>query len=187
MAGSRQPQRSIIDAILDQVEDKPSSAPKTSELFRAEALDHLDLASDVDSRLKLVSRQSWIAILSVGLMLTCGLVWAALMPSKTTIAATGRVDSQGQMVLVVPESQAQAIAPGMKVEISGTNTGSVTSLGVPVWSSEIRDQLMLALPEGQPVVPVLVKSEQQLAPGTPVTTKIVIHQASVLSHLLDRS
>lgn len=187
VAGPRQEPRSVIGAILDQVEARAEAAPKASELFRAQALEHLDVAADVDARLTLVSRRSWLAIATIGLVLSCGIVWAALTPSIGAVEAKGRVDGDGRVVLALPESQSLGIVPGTPVRIPGGPDATVVEVEAPEWPAAARDELMIPIDDGEPVVRVVAAPGSPLPAGTLLTARVVTDESTVLRRLLDRS
>ncbi|MCZ2111238.1 MAG: hypothetical protein LC118_16985 [Dehalococcoidia bacterium] len=188
VTGPRQEPRSIIDAILDQVEAGSETTPKGSELFRAEALGQLDLASDVDARLTLVSRRSWLLIVAIGLVVAGGITWAALTPSLDTVDATGRVGRDGRLTLVVSESRSTAISQGTEVRLRlpGATDAEVVSVGDPEWPETAREELLLPVADGEPVVRVIVAADAPLPVGTAVAAQIVTDESTVLRRLLDR-
>lgn len=104
----------ILDAIFDKVTKAPERNAPANALFRAKALEQLDVATEVDTRLTLVSRRSWLALLGVGLLVAAFAVWAALTPSVTSLTASGRVIS----------------APGA-IEVSALLDGVVSEVATP--------------------------------------------------------
>ena len=50
----------VLDAIWDKVASRPERSDAATLLFRAKALDQLDVATEVDNQLPLVSRRSWL-------------------------------------------------------------------------------------------------------------------------------
>lgn len=187
MAGSNKEPRSVIDAILDQVVEQPDRAGAGNKLYRAEALEHLDVATDVDKRLVLVTRRSWLAIVAIGVIIVCGLIWAALTPSIESVPAQGRTLSEDTIVLVMPESRSLEIEVGMTVEIPGAMGAVVAEKSAPMWSDQIRDELMLDVTDDQPVVEVTVIADAVPPVGTPVAAKIITERTTVMAHLVDRS
>lgn len=187
MPGARKEGRSVIDAILDQVEDRPGPNAHSTKLYRAEALEHLDVATDVDKRLVLVTRRSWLAIVAIGVIIACGLIWAALTPSIESVPAQGRTVSEDTIVLVMPESRSLEIEVGMAVEIPGTTGAVIAEKSTPMWSDDVRDELMLNLPGNQPMIEVTVIADVVPPVGTPVAAKIITQRTTVMAHLVDRS
>ncbi len=81
----------VLDAIFDKVAQTPRPQGPSTSLFRAKALEQLDIPAEVDTRLPLVSRRSWLLLVGVGLLIAAFLMWAALTPSVTSVNAQGRV------------------------------------------------------------------------------------------------
>ena len=81
----------VLDAILGTIADNRSRTETTNTLFRAKALDQLDIAADIDNQLPLVSRRNWLLLLGAGLIVIAFVVWAALTPATQTVNASGRV------------------------------------------------------------------------------------------------
>lgn len=134
----------VLDAIFDKVEEK-SPAPKLPlgpSIYRQRALEQLDVATEVDNQLPLVSRRSWLLLLGVALVAGAFMVWAAFTPSITSVSAAGRVLlSPGLYDVVSPAdgilveqsaSQGSEVMDGQTIatvrQPDGTQT-PVTSLG----------------------------------------------------------
>ena len=74
-----------------------ASAPSTSapqsgsnRLFRARALEQLNISAEIDSQLPLVPRRTWLVVVGIAMLAFAGIMWAALTPSQTSVTATGR-------------------------------------------------------------------------------------------------
>lgn len=81
----------VLDAILGTIADNRSRTETTNTLFRAKALDQLDIAADIDNQLPLVSRRNWLLLVGAVLIVVAFVVWAALTPATQTVSASGRV------------------------------------------------------------------------------------------------
>lgn len=81
----------VLDAIWDKVAAKPERSDSATLIFRAKALDQLDVAAEVDNQLPLVSRRTWLLLVGVALLVLAFALWASLTPSVTSVSATGRV------------------------------------------------------------------------------------------------
>ena len=81
----------VLDAILGTIADNRTRTDTTNTLFRAKALDQLDVAADIDNQLPLVSRRNWLLLVGAALIVVAFVVWAALTPATQTVNATGRV------------------------------------------------------------------------------------------------
>lgn len=180
--------KTVLDAIFDQVEESPKEQNSTAAtLFRARALDQLDVAKDVDSRLVLVSRQVWLAICAIFLVVAAGVVWAAFTPLINGVNAVGRIDTDGNAIVVVPESEGLQIVPGLQVKIPGGEPGAVIGRGEVLWPEDVQDQVMVAISGTQPLIPVALSLPVALPTGTPLAVEIVIRETTVLKRLLDWS
>lgn len=93
----------VLEAIFDKVEDKPQPPMLGPSIYRRRALEQLDVATEVDNQLPLISRRTWLLLVGVMLVAAAFLVWAALTPSITSVSAPGRVlQSPGLYDVVSP-------------------------------------------------------------------------------------
>jgi biotin carboxyl carrier protein len=74
-----------------------SATPATSalrsdpnRLFRARALEQLNISAEIDSQLPLVPRRTWLVVVGIAMLAFAGIMWAALTPSQTSVTAIGR-------------------------------------------------------------------------------------------------
>jgi multidrug efflux pump subunit AcrA (membrane-fusion protein) len=111
----------VLDAILGKVSDNRTRTDTTNALFRATALDQLDVAADVDNQLPLVSRRNWLLLVGAGLIVVAFITWAALTPATQTVSGTGRVLApSGLLAVTSPES-------GIVMEMSAESGGRVSA------------------------------------------------------------
>ena len=126
----RHPRRrsDVLDSILDTVEGTPQQTGSASGLFRARALEQLDVAAEVDNQLPLVSRKSWLLAAGLAAIIAGFLTWAALTPSITSITASGRMVAPGGLVgVTTPVAGAMAtplVQPSDQVQV-GQQVGAV--------------------------------------------------------------
>lgn len=106
----------VLDAILDKVVQDPVQQIPASTMFRAQALAQLEIAHEVDTRLSLVSRRNWLALLGVGLLVAAFTLWAALTPSVSSVAASGRV------IATPGASTLSATSPGVVLTVAPAGT-----------------------------------------------------------------
>lgn len=253
-----------MDAIFDKMAEKPDRSQTATTIFRAKALDQLDVAADVDSQLPLVSRRNWLLLAGLGVLVLAFAVWASLTPSVTSVSAPGRAvggtgvvtisapatgviediaatgtevavdqklatlrtgdgqtpvisavqgtvwqqfESAGetaaaggpllsllppgsgdQVLLVVPESQAAGMAPGMKVSITsqGITAATLASLSSPMSAQEVTSRTGLTPANGSYVL-AAVALPVTITPGAPANGTVVLSDGTVLSRLLGRS
>ena len=81
----------VLDAILGKVADNRTRTDTSNALFRAKALDQLDVAADIDNQLPLVSRRNWLLLVGAALIVVGFVIWAALTPVTQLVSGTGRV------------------------------------------------------------------------------------------------
>lgn len=102
----RQSPSDVLGAIFDKVEGPPAAdraAPSGPAIYRQRAIDQLDVATEVDNQLPLVSRRSWLLLAGAALVTGAFLVWAALTPSVSSVSAQGRVlNDPGLFEVVAP-------------------------------------------------------------------------------------
>lgn len=114
----------VLDAILDKVAAAPEREGPANVLFRAKALEQLDVAAEIDTRLPLVSRRNWLALVGVALLVLAFALWASLTPSVTSVSAQGRVVSDPGAVPV--SSQVEAVVTDIVA------SGTTVTAGSPV-------------------------------------------------------
>jgi biotin carboxyl carrier protein len=182
----------VLDAIWEKVADQPQRSDSASLIFRAKALEQLDVAAEVDNQLPLVSRRSWLLLVGVAVLVAAFALWASLTPSVTSITAPVRiVAAPGASPVVAPAagvllSQAvvagDLVAPGQQVATLGTEGGEVPVLSAvdgTVWQLPLvpgsavpaGGELMTLLPSGSTEAALLPIPEAQaaaIAPGMSV-------------------
>ena len=183
----------VLDAILDKVADNRTRTETTSTLFRAKALDQLDIATDIDNQLPLVSRRNWLLLLGAGLIVLAFVVWAALTPATQTVSGTGRVLApSGLLAVTSPKSgyveqmlvaSGDQIVPGFTVAliqdttsetrvnsiVGGTTWQVAKALGAPVGAGEVIVTVLPADSEGTALVVLPSASADQVRPGMRVS------------------
>lgn len=178
-------ERGVIDAILDQVEDTKESRDSRTLIFRAEALDAIDITRDVDTRITLVSRRVWVAIVGVALVLIVVMVWAWLTPSTQSVTGSGRVTGAGVAVLYISEAAAAPVTPGMSVRFGLIPPGQVVGFGDPVLPEDARAANAVDISGTAPVVPVFISVSPSVPVGAPIIGDIIIAESTVLKRILD--
>lgn len=125
----------ILDAILDKVAGDKTRTDTSQALFRARALEQLDVAADIDNQLRLVPRRSWLLLLGATCIVVAFVLWAALTPSTQTVAAQGRVVATSGLIAVTAPAtgtlEALEITAGARVA-PATVVGSVRADGLAV-------------------------------------------------------
>lgn len=167
MAEQEPPQRrrsDVLDAIYDQMAGKPERSAAASTIFRARALEQLDVPAEIDNQLPLVSRRSWLLLVGVALVILGFLLWAALTPSRVTVSGAARV--------VAADGIHTSSAPAAgRVVGEPARSGDVLGPAQPV--AVLRGQSgRTPVPAGVAgtVWQVLVTPGSQVAAGQPVAT-----------------
>lgn len=155
----------VLDAILDKVAEDTQSSVPTNVLFRAKALEQLDVATEVDARLPLVSRRSWLALVGVGLLVAAFALWASLTPSVTSVNVQARVvATPGALpVAATVDGLVESVVTGPKTVVTGDTVATLSTEG---GSSQVRSAVagtvwqQLVVPgstvrAGDPVITVL--------------------------------
>lgn len=98
----------VLDAIFDKV-DHPDSSGDASEhrqtLFRAAALERMDVPLQVDTLLPLTSRRSWLLLVGAVALIVASIGYAAATTVTDTVDTVGRaVGATGVAVMVAPAS-----------------------------------------------------------------------------------
>lgn len=136
----------MLDAIWEKVAEQPKAATPSSPIFRARALEQLDVAVEVDNQLPLVSRRSWLLLAGVAVLVAAFAVWASLTPSVTSVGAPVRVlAAPGASPVVAPASgvlvdlsveAGDEVAAGQQVATLRTESGDIpvaAALSGTVW------------------------------------------------------
>jgi hypothetical protein len=181
-----------MDAILDKVADNRTRTQTSNALFRAKALDQLDIAADIDNQLPLVSRRNWLLLVGAALIVIAFITWAALTPAAQTVSGSGRVlapsgllsvtSPEGGLMLEMTMRSGDAVQEGDTVAVIQTATGQVaitsvvsgtawqvtTTVGEPVASGQI---IMTVVPDGSGSTALVVlpaDAAEQVLPGAQV-------------------
>lgn len=154
----------VLDAIWDKVADKPQHSESAQVLFRAKALEQLDVAAEVDNQLPLVSRRNWLLLVGVAVLVIGLLVWASLTPSVTSVSAAGRVVASPGALPVV------AAQPGILLR-TNVETGQQVTAGqtVATLSNGDADAAVTSLDAGT-VWQVLAVPGEAVGPAEPIIT-----------------
>ena len=152
----------VIDAILGKVADNRSRTDTTNALFRAKALDQLDVSADIDNQLPLVSRRNWLLLVGAALIVIAFVAWAALTPATQAVSGAGRVLApSGLLSVTSPDS-------GIIVELNATS-GDVIESGDTVATVQVGAEQI-------PIISIVSGTTWQVAEtvGSPVVQGEVI-------------
>lgn len=172
----------VLDAIWDKVTATPERPDSARVLFRAKALDKLDVAADVDNQLPLVSRRTWLLLVGVAVLVAAFALWASLTPSVTSIGAAGRVTGSPGVLPVVAASAGITTGPiaeaGDVVAVGDTVASVRTPSGtVPVITDQAGTVWQVGVIPGDAVAPgSLVVS--LLPPGSDATAILAVPETS---------
>lgn len=182
---------------VDAARDGSKATSQASSLFRAKALEQLDVATEIDNQLPLAPRRTWLVLIGLVLLAAAGVLWAALTPSQTSVTAVGRVVAPGGVaqistmvpgtVAAAPMSSGEIITAGQPVFTIMSSSGNVdvtTMLSGSVWQllaqtgAGVDSGAVLAtvLPEGSSESVLLVVPESQAA-GVVEGQRVVIGDA----------
>ena len=168
----------VLSAIFDAVEETPAKEQRPeSALFRARALEQMDVARQLDNMLPITSRRFWVALIGVGIAIIAALVYAAGVVQITSVSAVGRA--------VADTGIAQAASPvGGVLTRTEVAQGSTISAGEVVASGTRADgsSLQVLAPVGGIVWQLLATTGQVVQAGEIVAT--VLPQGSDISVLL---
>lgn len=167
-------QSDVLDAILGKVADNRTRTETSNALFRAKALDQLDIAADIDNQLPLVSRRNWLLLVGAVLIMIAFLTWAALTPATQTVAGQGRVLANSGLLSVTSPtsgfvlqrlaSSGQALSPGDTVALIQTSDGqtSVSSfVGGTIW--QVAVNVGASVGQGEIIATVLPDQSEKTA------------------------
>lgn len=168
--------------------------PGANRLFRARALEQLNIGVELDSQLPLVPRRTWLVVVGIAMLAFAGIMWAALTPSQTSVNALGRVVATsgitqistmaaGTLGSMLPTS-GQPVAAGQPVFEVNTMDGTVPATSMTtgtVWQVfpepgagvAAGQMLGTVLPEGSEKNVLLAVDENQ-ADGLAIGQEVVI-------------
>jgi len=141
-------QSDVLDAIFDAVEDKHDvAANPATAIFRAQALEQIDVPMQIDNLLPLTSRRFWLALIGLAVVIAAGLLYAGGVVQTKAVVASGRaVAPPGIGVAASPVGQVltsvlvqeggsvtagQTIAEG--VDSSGVSRRAISPITGTVW------------------------------------------------------
>lgn len=147
--------------------------PAPNSLFRAEAVAELDAPRRLDTRLRVVSPQRWLALVVIALLAVGAVVWAVLGRAPTTVAGTGALlPPDGLVQVVAPTAGVVDAAPG--VGDSDPDTAGITVTRTePLLTLRLADGTVTAITS--PVTGNLIAREP-LAVGSTVAAGEVVAQ-----------
>lgn len=184
---------------VDPARQGNKGTSQANALFRAKALEQLDVATEIDNQLPLAPRRTWLVLAGLVLLAAAGVLWAALTPSQTSVNALGRVVAAGGVaqistmvpgtVAAAPMSSGELITAGQpvftimsasgNVDVTSMLSGSVwqllTQTGAGVESGAV---LATVLPDGSSESVLLVVPESQSA-GVGEGQRVVIGDSPV--------
>jgi biotin carboxyl carrier protein len=182
----------VIDAILGKVADNRTRTDTSNALFRAKALDQLDVAADIDNQLPLVSRRNWLLLVGAALIVVAFVVWAALTPATQTVSGSGRVLApSGLLSVTAPASgfildmgvgSGDPVQAGDTVAVLQGTSGTVPvtsvvagrtwqvlgTIGSPVAQGEILVTVLPAASEETALIVLPPATAEQVRPGMKV-------------------
>jgi hypothetical protein len=182
----------VLDAILGKVSDNRTRTDTTNALFRAKALDQLDVAADIDNQLPLVSRRNWLLLVGAGLIVVAFVTWAALTPATQSVSGTGRtLAPSGLLSITSPAdgfivemtvTSGDLIGPGDTVAliqsgsaqepitsiVAGTTWQVSTTIGSPVAQGEVIVTVLPAESERTALVVLPDAAAESVRPGMAV-------------------
>ncbi|CAB4885987.1 unannotated protein [freshwater metagenome] len=120
----------LLDAIFDAVDgDSGQESTPENRLFRARALEQINVAKQLDNLLPLTSLRTWIALAGVALLIGAGLVYAGGVVQTSAVRAVGRtVASPGIAVAASPADA--VITDVLVIEGERVSQGQVVATGV---------------------------------------------------------
>ena len=182
----------VLDAILGKVSDNRTRTDTTNALFRAKALDQLDIAADIDNQLPLVSRRNWLLLVGAALIVIAFVTWAALTPASQTVSGSGRIlapsgllavtSPSGGLMLEMKVRSGDPVQVGDTIAVVQTEAGQTpvtsvvagrtwqvaTTIGSPVAQGEIIATVLPAQSEQTALVVLPGATAESVRPGTEV-------------------
>ena len=158
----------VLDAIFD-VMGETSDAPvrQAGGIYRAQALEQIDVPKQIDNLLPLTSRRRWLVLVGAAILILAGIAYALGTTVVTSVSASGRaVSSPGIAVAASPQDAVIAsvsVTPGehvsarQEISVATTADGSTTNVSSPidgtVW--QVLQAAGSVVARGTPVVTVL--------------------------------
>lgn len=141
--GGRRRSSGVLDAIFDAVEERPSSATaKQGSIFRARALEQVDVPVQVDNLLPLTPARLWLALGAIGLVIVAFVAYAAVTVTVVSVSGTGRavaspglvraVSPAGGILADVTVASGAAVTRGAVIASGTAADGSVLEVRAPI-------------------------------------------------------
>ena len=137
--GTRRNRSDVLDAIFDAVEATPAGTGKNAGgMFRAKALEQIDVPKQLDNLLPLTSRRRWIVLIGVAILMVAGVTYAVGTTVVTSVPGIGRaVVSPGVAIAASPQDSvilAVTVASGDHVTAGQSVSEGTSSLGSKVYA-----------------------------------------------------
>jgi len=165
----------VLDAIFDAVETTPNTSAKPTGIFRAKALEQIDVPKQLDNLLPLTARRRWLVLLGVAILIVAGLSYSIGTTVVTSVPGTGRaVVSPGVAVAASPENSvilSVSVASGEEVAArqplsdgtapNGSTVHTFSPVDGTVW--QVLEASGSVVAQGTPVITVLPRGPQTSA------------------------
>jgi hypothetical protein len=166
----------VLDAIFDAVEATPAGPEaRAGGMFRAKALEQIDVPKQLDNLLPLTARRRWIVLVGVAILIVAGVAYALGTTVVSSVPGTGRaVASPGVAIAASPQESvilSVAVATGDHVSAGQPMSEAASSAGSKVYAVSPVDgtvwQVLGAagsvVARGAPVITVLPDGPQTSA------------------------
>jgi biotin carboxyl carrier protein len=165
---------SVLDAIFEAVDEHPERSAQATQLFRAKALEQLDVAKEIDNQLPLVARRTWLILAGAAVLAAAFVMWAALTPSESSVPTGGRIVAadgivpvtstlSGTLTTAVPASGTEVSVAQPIAEIATvTGPDTIVSLAAgTIW--QVLAELGSGVQAGTPIATVLPTGSERTA------------------------
>jgi hypothetical protein len=134
---NRKRQSGLLDAIFDVVESDATRVHDEAEsMFRAKAMDQIDVPAQVDHLLPLTSRRTWVGVASAAIVIVAGIIYAASTESISEVTADGRAVAPPGLAIatasVAGTITSSAVHDGNRVSANQVVARGTTSTGSPI-------------------------------------------------------
>ena len=179
----------VLDAIFDAVEATPAGpGARAGGMFRAKALEQIDVPKQLDNLLPLTSRRRWIVIVGVAILIVAGVAYALGTTVVTSVPGSGRaVASPGvaiaaspadSVILGVAVASGDHVTAGQRLSEAASSASSMVFAASPidgtVW--QVLGAAGSVVTRGEPVITVL--------PDGPLTSALFAVDESYARQLL---
>lgn len=160
------------------------------QVFRKSSMDKINSPEQLNEYIKVSSPSVWIILAAVMVLLAAVLLWSATGSLPTQVSANG-IAEKGTITCYLSQENAAKLQKGMTVNLTGGETGLVSSVGsIPLSKDEVDasvsgDYALHVLALGDWNIPVTVEIDAALQEGQVYPLTIITDSVNPIEFLLN--